>query len=66
MDTRLASPAGKSFYRQRQAIIEPVFGDLKTNRRINRLWRRGINNARAEWFWILTGHNLTILHQNTT
>lgn len=66
MDSRLASPAGRSFYRQRQAIIEPVFGDLKTNRRINRLWRRGIDNARAEWLWMLTGHNLTILHSNTT
>lgn len=65
MDTRLASPAGRSFYRQRQAIIEPVFGDLKTNRRINRLWRRGIDNARAEWQLILTGHNLTILHAKT-
>jgi transposase len=66
MDTRLASPAGRSFYRQRQAIIEPVFGDLKTNRRINRLWRRGIDSARTEWLWMLTGHNLTILHANAT
>jgi transposase len=64
MDTRLASPAGRSFYRQRQAIIEPVFGDLKTNRRTTRFWRRGLANVRAEWHWILTGHNLTILYLN--
>ena len=41
MDTRLTRPAGRSLYRQRQAIIEPVFGDIKTNRRITRFLRRG-------------------------
>lgn len=65
MNTRLASPAGRSFYRQRQAIIEPVFGDIKTNRRTNRFLRRGLDPARTEWLWILMGHNLTILHRNT-
>lgn len=66
MDTRLASPAGRSFYRQRQAIIEPVFGDLKTNRRTTRFLRRGIPKVRADWKLMLTGHNLTILHTRTT
>ena len=56
MDTRLARPAGRSLYRQRQAIIEPVFGDIKTNRRITRFLRRGHDLVRAEWHWILTGH----------
>ncbi|MDP9145743.1 MAG: transposase [Actinomycetota bacterium] len=65
MDTRLAKPAGRSLYRQRQAIIEPVFGDIKTNRRITRFLRRGHDAVRAEWHWILTGHNLTILHRRT-
>jgi len=66
MDTRLARPAGRSLYRQRQAVIEPVFGDIKTNRRITRFLRRGHDLVRAEWHWILTGHNLTILHHRTT
>jgi transposase len=65
MDVRLTRPAGRSLYRQRQAIIEPVFGDIKTNRRITRFLRRGHDKVRAEWHWILTGHNLTILHQHT-
>jgi transposase len=65
MDSRLARPAGRSLYRQRQAIIEPVFGDIKTNRRITRFLRRGHDLVRAEWHWILTGHNLTILHRHT-
>lgn len=62
MDTRLVAPAGRSFYRQRQAIIEPVFGDLKTNRRTTRFLRRGTSKVRADWKLMLTGHNLTILH----
>jgi transposase len=66
VETRLARPAGRSLYRQRKAIIEPVFGDIKTNRRIGRFLRRGIDNIKAEWYWILTGHNLTILHQRGT
>jgi hypothetical protein len=66
LDTRLARPTGRSLYRQRQTIIEPVFGDIKTNRRINRFLRRGIDNVRTEWHWLLTGHNLTIIHNNTT
>lgn len=65
MDGRLARPAGRSIYRQRQAIIEPVFGDIKTNRRITRFLRRGHDLVRAEWHWILIGHNLTILHRRT-
>ena len=66
LDTRLARPTGRSLYRQRQTIIEPVFGDIKTNRRINRFLRRGIDNVRTEWHWLLTGHNLTIIHKHTT
>ena len=66
LDARLARPTGRSLYRQRQAIIEPVFGDIKTNRRINRFLRRGIDNVRTEWHWLLTGHNLTIIHKHTT
>jgi hypothetical protein len=66
VEHRLARPAGRSLYRQRKAIIEPVFGDIKTNRRIGRFLRRGLDNVRAEWHWILTGHNLTIIHKRTS
>ena len=66
MEIRLTKPAGRSFYRQRQAVIEPVFGDIKTNRRITRFLRRGHDKVKAEWHWILTGHNLTILYRNDT
>jgi Transposase DDE domain len=66
LETRLARPTARSLYRQRQTIIEPVFGDIRTNRRTSRLLRRGIDMARTEWHWLLTGHNLTILHTRTS
>lgn len=66
MDQRLAAPCGRSIYRQRQGLIEGVFDDIKTNRRIDRFLRRGLDKVRTEWTWILTGHNLTIIHSNTT
>ncbi len=66
METRLTKPTGRSLYKQRKTIIEPVFGDIKTNRRITRFLRRGHDNVRAEWHWILTGHNLTIMHNRAT
>jgi transposase len=65
MSTRLAKPSGRSLYKQRKTIIEPVFGDIKTNRRITRFLRRGHDRIRAEWHWILTGHNLTIIYNHT-
>jgi len=65
IEHRLARPAGRSLYRQRKTIIEPVFGDVKANRRITRFLRRGLDNVNTEWHWILTGHNLTISHRQT-
>ena len=32
MQRKLASPAGQAIYRQRKAIIEPAFGQIKHNR----------------------------------
>ena len=37
----LATPDGHARYRQRQATIEPVFGQVKCNRQIRRFQRRG-------------------------
>jgi transposase len=62
MESRLVRPTGRSLYKQRKTIIEPVFGDIKTNRRITRFLRRGHDRVKTEWHWILTGHNLTIMH----
>src|SRR3954463_5236810 len=58
----LAAPAGHGLYRQRQITIEPVFGQIKFNRVINRFQRRGRTACRSEWRLIAATHNLLKLH----
>jgi Transposase DDE domain len=54
----LATEHGGGLYRQRQPMIEPVFGQTKHNRRIDRFQRRGRAAVRAEWRLITATHNL--------
>ena len=60
----LATEHGGGLYRQRQPMIEPVFGQTKHNRRIDRFQRRGRAAVRAEWRLITATHNLK-LHRHT-
>jgi transposase len=61
----LETERGGRLYRRRQAMVEPVFGDLKFNRRIDRLLRRGRAAARSEWRLITATHNLLKLHRHS-
>jgi Transposase DDE domain len=45
-------------------MVEPVFGQIKANRRIGRLKRRGRASARSEWRLIAATHNLLKLHRH--
>jgi hypothetical protein len=38
---------GKALYRKRHATIEPVFGQIKFNRRLDRFLRRGRSAAKG-------------------
>ena len=51
-------------YSKRQCMVEPVFAQIKTNRRIDRLKRRGRVAARSEWRLIAATHNLLKLHRH--
>ena len=64
MRSILATELGGGLYRKRQGMIEPVFGDIKFNRRIDRLQRRGRSAARSEWRLITATHNLLKLHKH--
>src|SRR5215204_2621851 len=61
----LATPAGAELYRKRTAMIEPVFGDTKFNRKIDRFQRRGRAACRSEWRLITATHNLLNLWRAT-
>jgi hypothetical protein len=61
----LATERGGGLYKQRQPMIEPVFGQTKHNRGIARFQRRGRAAVRAEWRLITATHNLLKLHRHT-
>jgi hypothetical protein len=46
-------------------MIEPVFGDTKFNRKIDRFQRRGRAACRSEWRLIMATHNLRKLWRAT-
>jgi hypothetical protein len=54
----IRSDHGRALYRQRKHAIEPIFGQIKHNRRIERFQRRGIEACRSEWRLIATTHNI--------
>ena len=60
----LSSEGGRALYRQRQATIEPVFGQLKFNRQIRRFQRRGRAACRSEWRLVAATHNVLKLHHH--
>jgi hypothetical protein len=60
----IASELGGALYSQRQWMVEPVFGQIKANRRIDRFKRRGLAAARSEWRLITATRNLLKLHRH--
>jgi len=55
---------GRKLYAQRKITIEPVFGQIKYNRRIDRFMRRGRAAAQSEWRLVTATHNLLKLHSH--
>jgi len=61
----IATEHGGALYTQRQWMVEPVFAQIKANRRIDRFKRRGLAAARSEWRLIAATHNLLKLHRHS-
>jgi hypothetical protein len=64
MRDKLTSDRGRELYAQRKITIEPVFGQIKYNRHIDRFMRRGRAAARSEWRLVTATHNLLKLHNH--
>lgn len=58
MRRKLRTKAGRAVYKMRQAIVEPVFGQIKEARRFLRFLLRGQGKVRGEWLLVATAHNL--------
>jgi transposase len=64
MRSTLVTDRGRELYAQRKITIEPVFGQIKHNRRIDRFMRRGRAAAQSEWRLVAATHNLLKLHNH--
>ena len=60
----LATDWGKQLYLKRQGSVEPVFGQIKSNRGADRFQRRGRSAVRSEWRLLTATHNLLKLHRH--
>jgi len=60
----LAGELGGGLYRRRSPTIEPVFAQIKFNRKIDRFQRRGRAAVRSEWRLAAATHNLLKLHNH--
>jgi transposase len=58
MIAKLDSAHGRKIYRKRAPSIEPVFAQIKHNRGIRTITRRGLTAADSEWKLICATHNL--------
>lgn len=62
---KLKSPPGRAIYNRRQAIVEPVFAQIKHIRGFRQFLLRGLAQVEAEWSLICMTHNLLKLFRAT-
>ncbi|MCP5128064.1 MAG: transposase [Pseudomonadales bacterium] len=58
MKRRVDSREGKAIYGQRMAVVEPVFGNIGTNKRLNRFSLRGKEKVQGQWRLFCLVHNI--------
>jgi len=63
MDRKLRSKAGQAIYALRKIIAEPVFGQIKGARGLDRFLLRGLEKVDGEWSLMAITHNIGKLHR---
>ncbi len=58
MKDRLDTEEGKLLYGQRFATVEPVFGNIRANKRMNRFTYRGHGKVNGQWLLFCLVHNI--------
>jgi transposase len=58
MKERIDSDEGKRLYGQRFATVEPVFGNIRHNKRLNRFTLRGQQKVDGQWKLFCMVHNI--------
>jgi Transposase DDE domain len=64
MRRKLSTERGRKLYAQRKITVEPVYGQVKYNRHIDRFMRTGRAAAQSEWRLVAATHNLLKLHSH--
>lgn len=58
MERKLRSKAGQAIYALRKILVEPVFGQIKGARGLDRFRLRGLEKVNGEWALMATTHNI--------
>ncbi len=58
MRRAIDSPQGRRLYSQRIGTVEPVFGNIRHNKRLNRFTLRGRNKVNTQWHLYSLVHNI--------
>ena len=58
MKRKIDSPEGRILYGQRFATVEPVFGNLRYNKGLDRFTLRGQKKVDAQWKLFCLVHNI--------
>ena len=58
MVEKIESERGRKIYPQRMAIVEPVFGNIRTNKGLNRFTLRGKIKVNIQWLLYCMVHNI--------
>jgi len=58
MVEKIESEEGRRIYPQRMAIVEPVFGNIRTNKRLDRFTLRGKIKVNIQWLLYCMVHNI--------
>lgn len=58
MKRRIDSPEGRRLYARRIAIVEPVFANLRHNKRLDRFTLRGREKVDTQWKLYCLVHNI--------
>jgi hypothetical protein len=64
MRERIDSVAGRERYAQRFATVEPVFANLRANKRLDRFTLRGRTKVDTQWKLYCLVHNIEKLAKN--
>ena len=58
MKHRVDSPHGKQIYSHRMSVVEPVFGNIGTNKGLNRFSLRSKTKVQGQWQLYCLVHNI--------